>query len=247
MPRRRAISWTARRRSRSCVARLGRVPHRRGGDLAHRLHQLGLDLALQLGVLGVLEQALDRIGQIEGLVIDQHELLLDPEGVGGPGEPVLHGAIVSGAVGRKRGITRVHSVRRSNGTRLRRHALHPGFRPSRVVPEEDVRNRGRPHARGDRPDRGREAPDLRGHAQGHGAGPRAGHERGSGGRAVRRADRPAGAGQGARAAALDAGGEVGTERVRLPVRRRVRRAHRAVRPRRSRRCSCATTPRATPR
>ena len=55
------------------------------------------------------------------------------------------------------------------------------------------------------------------------------------------------AGQGARPHARDAGGEVRPGRVRLRVRRGVRRAHREVRPRLRRRCSCATTRTATRR
>ena len=30
-----------------------------------------------------------------GVLVDEHELLLDTDGVGGPGEPVLHGGIVA--------------------------------------------------------------------------------------------------------------------------------------------------------
>ena len=41
------------------------------------------------------EQTLDRVGQIERLRIDDHELLLHPERVGGAGEPVLHGRILA--------------------------------------------------------------------------------------------------------------------------------------------------------
>jgi hypothetical protein len=79
------------------LARLARVAAGLGRDLADRLHQLGLDLALLLDVVERLEEALDRAREIERVAIDDHELFLDPEGVRGAREPVLHGRIVSGA------------------------------------------------------------------------------------------------------------------------------------------------------
>ena len=81
--------------SQKLVARLLGVLTGVGGDLAHRLHQLGLDLALGLAVAEILEQALDRVHEIEGLGVHDHQLLLDPEGVARAREPVLHGATLS--------------------------------------------------------------------------------------------------------------------------------------------------------
>ena len=107
---------------------------------------------------------------------------------------------------------------------------------------------GDPSPGGHRADRRREARDLRGAREGAREGRRAERHRSARGRAVRRAERDPAGRQGARAEALDAGREVGAERVRLPVRRgRLRRAHREVRSRTSRRSSSATTPTATPR
>jgi hypothetical protein len=56
------------------------------GDLEHRLHELGLDLA----VGRVLEQRLDGVGEVAGLRVEDHQLLLDPERVTGTGEVRLH-------------------------------------------------------------------------------------------------------------------------------------------------------------
>src|SRR5215208_2805853 len=39
---------------------------------------------------------------------------------------------------------RTRAPRRTHGTRLRQQTVHPGVRPPRVVPEEDVRDRRRP-------------------------------------------------------------------------------------------------------
>jgi hypothetical protein len=76
------------------VAQLGpglaRVLARRGGDLADRLHQLRLHLAL--GRRHRLEHRLDRVRELERLRVDDHELLLDPEREARAGEPVLHRA-----------------------------------------------------------------------------------------------------------------------------------------------------------
>src|SRR5215213_1138715 len=113
---------------------------------------------------------------------------------------------------------------RSHGARLRRKAVHPGVRPPRVVPEEDVRDPGRSHARGDRDDRRREAPYLRGHGARGPARGRRGRDRRARRRAVRLRHPAPGEGAGPRA--LDAGREVRPGRVRLPVRSRLRRAHR---------------------
>ena len=46
-------------------------------------------------VAEVREEPLDRIGQVERLRIDDHELLLHAERVGGAGEAVLHARIVT--------------------------------------------------------------------------------------------------------------------------------------------------------
>ncbi len=77
---------------------------------------------------------------------------------------------------------------------ITRSCIRPGVRPSRVVPEEVLRHRGRSERGGDGADRRRQAPDLR--------GPRArGRRRGGGqrdrrarGRAVRRRHSRAGEG-----------------------------------------------------
>ena len=57
-----------------------------GRDLEHRLHQLRLDLTVRRG----LEQALDRVDEVEALGVDDHQLFLDADRVAGPGEAVLH-------------------------------------------------------------------------------------------------------------------------------------------------------------
>jgi hypothetical protein len=64
------------------------VRSRLGRDLQHGLHELGLDLS----VLRIPEQGLDGVDEVVGLPVDDHELLLDAEGVGGPPEVVLHAA-----------------------------------------------------------------------------------------------------------------------------------------------------------
>ena len=69
---------------------LGRVSARRGRHLEHRLHQLGLDVALQPVALGRLEHDLDRVGQLEGVGVEDHQLLLDADGERRPREPVVH-------------------------------------------------------------------------------------------------------------------------------------------------------------
>src|SRR5690242_3801384 len=68
-----------------------------------------------------------------------------------------------------------------DGPGIRRKAVHPGVRPPRLVPEEDVRHRGRPDAGGDPDDRRRQAADLRGHAGGGPARGRGGGDRCAGG------------------------------------------------------------------
>ena len=75
---------------------------------------------------------------------------------------------LSGAAGLRLEEDKFHEPGKGglHASRISRKALHPGVRPSRLVPEEDVRDRGRPHRRGDRDDRRRQAPDLRGHARG---------------------------------------------------------------------------------
>ena len=57
------------------------------GDLEHRLHQLRLDLATGRW----LEECLDRVDQLERIGVEDHQLLLDPDRVGGAGELVVHG------------------------------------------------------------------------------------------------------------------------------------------------------------
>src|SRR3712207_7773950 len=41
-------------------------------------------------VAEVVEEALDGVREVERLLVHDHELLLDPKGVGGAREPVLH-------------------------------------------------------------------------------------------------------------------------------------------------------------
>jgi hypothetical protein len=65
-------------------AGLGGVGARIGGDLEHRLHELGLDLPLR----GILEQRLDGVDQVQGLGVDDHQLFLDADGAGRPDEVV---------------------------------------------------------------------------------------------------------------------------------------------------------------
>src|SRR5215216_8093200 len=74
---------------------------------------------------------------------------------------------------------------RSHGARLRRKAVHPGVRPPRVVPEEDVRDPGRSHPGGDGDDRRRQAADLRGDGAGRAARGRCRRDRRARRRAVR--------------------------------------------------------------
>ncbi len=70
------------------LARLGGVPAGIGGDLEHGLHQLGLDLADRRR----LEQAFDRVDELERIGVEDHQLLLDPDRVGIPVEFVVHRA-----------------------------------------------------------------------------------------------------------------------------------------------------------
>ena len=72
------------------AARLRGVAARRRGDLAHRLHELGLHVALGVrvgrsGSSPSIELVRSRVSGIH-----DHQLLLDPEGVAGAREPVLH-------------------------------------------------------------------------------------------------------------------------------------------------------------
>ena len=137
----------------------------------HRLQQLGLDLAVAL--VGV-DDRLDLVGELERLAVEDHQLLLDAQRVARAGELGLHRRRTVGPgtqVTRNRGEC-------AHGARLRREALHPRLRSPGLLPEEDVRDRGRPDAGADGDDRRRQAADLRGH--------------GAGGRARRRrARRPA--------------------------------------------------------
>jgi hypothetical protein len=71
-------------------ARLGRRPHGGRGDLAHALHQLGLDLPLRGDVAEVGKESLDRVREVQGLLVHDHELFLDAQRVRGAREPVLH-------------------------------------------------------------------------------------------------------------------------------------------------------------
>jgi hypothetical protein len=68
------------------VAGLARVRARVRRDLEHRLHELGLDLAFG----AVLEELLDRVGELERLPVDDHELLLDAQRVALRGEVLVH-------------------------------------------------------------------------------------------------------------------------------------------------------------
>src|SRR3954469_3161859 len=70
------------------LAGLARVARRRGRDLEHGLHQLGLDVAL--GLRHRFEHGLDAIRELERLGIDDHELLFDTQRVAGARESVLH-------------------------------------------------------------------------------------------------------------------------------------------------------------
>jgi hypothetical protein len=80
-------------------ARLARVPARRGRDLEDRLHQLGLDVTLSVR-RHRFEHGLDAVHELEGLGIDDHELLLDAERVARARESVLHARHGSRGFGR---------------------------------------------------------------------------------------------------------------------------------------------------
>jgi hypothetical protein len=86
LPRRRLADLRAQ--CPQLLAGLHRVRARVGGNLEHRLHQLGLDLTRRRR----LEQALDRVDQLERLGVEDHQLLLDPDRVGRSDEFVLHRA-----------------------------------------------------------------------------------------------------------------------------------------------------------
>ena len=81
-----AVAATWRRSARSCSPASVMLAHGIGGDLEHRLHQLGLDLARGRG----LEHRLDRVDELERLGVEDHQLLLDPERVRVSLEAVLH-------------------------------------------------------------------------------------------------------------------------------------------------------------
>jgi hypothetical protein len=72
------------------VPGLDGVLHGRRGDLADALHQLRLHLAVRGHLAEVVQEPLDGVREVERLLVDDHELLLDPKGVGGAREPVLH-------------------------------------------------------------------------------------------------------------------------------------------------------------
>ena len=76
-------------------ARLARVGARLGGDLEHRLVELGLDAAhvvVAARRAAVIEDLLDRAHEVPGLALDDHQLLLDAERVARAAEVRLHGA-----------------------------------------------------------------------------------------------------------------------------------------------------------
>ena len=77
-PRSPATSRTVCRSARSCAPASARVRARRGRDLEHRLHQLGLDLALGAYSSSSASIALT---SVERLVVEDHQLLLDAERV----------------------------------------------------------------------------------------------------------------------------------------------------------------------
>jgi hypothetical protein len=63
------------------VLDLGRRPADRRRDLEHGLHQLRVDLLLELVPGGRGEHGLDVLDEVECLAVEQHVLLLDPERV----------------------------------------------------------------------------------------------------------------------------------------------------------------------
>jgi hypothetical protein len=66
-----------------------------GGDLEHGLHELGFDLAglaLDVGSARVLQERFDRVYQRVALRVDDHHLLLDPDGEAGAVEVLTHRA-----------------------------------------------------------------------------------------------------------------------------------------------------------
>ena len=70
------------------IAGLRDGPARVGRDLEHRLHELRLDVAVGRRP----EQLLDGVDQIERAGVEDHELLLDADGVAGRCEVVIHPA-----------------------------------------------------------------------------------------------------------------------------------------------------------
>ena len=228
--RRLAASLTAVRSARSCSPAAARVRVRRGRDLQHRLEQLRLDV-LVLAVL--LEHRLDRVGQRQRLGVEDHQLLLDPDREAGAGELRLH---------RPRRVRALHAKRFENrGGAPWRLATTASCTSSPSITGARSRRRCSGSRATRRPRRRRRSPTRSGWSS------RAWRRRSiararpvHGGRAGRRAvrRRRAEAGARARPRALDAGREVRPERVRLPVRQRVRRPHPAASTRPSRRCSC---------
>ena len=67
---------------------LGHALARLGGDLEHRLHQLGLHLPLELRRHGG-EDRLDLLGQAQAVGVEDHQLLLDADRERGAVEAVF--------------------------------------------------------------------------------------------------------------------------------------------------------------
>ena len=95
------------------------VAAHRGGNLEHRLHQLGADPRLELVPGDRLEHGVDVLDEIERLAVEEHVLLLDAERVGiGLAELVVeHAAAVDVVLARDRvGIDLLHAGRTASAS-----------------------------------------------------------------------------------------------------------------------------------
>ena len=134
----------SRRSARSCSPAAARVRVRGGGDLEHRLEQLGLDLARRPPYSSSTASiALASANVSASRIISSSSMPIVKLG------PVNFGSIGRVQYEASQADTTFEPGEAHHGARLRRQALHPRLRPPGLVPEEDVRDRGRARRRGD--------------------------------------------------------------------------------------------------
>ena len=163
-PRAAAFSRTARPQAAQLLGRLGR--ERQGSVATSSTDSCSSGLISPASTVGVLEHRLDRVGELERLGVEDHQLLLDADRVAGAGELVLHGAgsLPGGRL-----------ARRQNDFEGRRTVMALGYDGKLYILAFDHRGsfqkkmfgiQGDPTDEETQHDRRRQAPHLRGHGQG---------------------------------------------------------------------------------